>query len=1052
MASSGTLISDKWNKAYWSFEWTSSVVSPGVTKVSWALYAKGRSSSPTKYYTKIELYVNGNQKYRLWDESATFTGTKYSSGSFIVNHDVDGNGSFNVNLYVPKIYDALDWYTTEGNPTLDTNKPYSACGAATLKLDTSKVIVPNGSITLSWFGAEPGTANPIVGYDIYRCITTEKVFDESIATLIASKSASENTYTDNFINNSQSRDKNIIYQIKTIGQATAEANTTNYDSNYSNQILVEINDLPDPPKLKESSTIVPSRGGAVTIKLIIESKSSQTTESTETNQSIVYYYSTNNLKPSALSGLVKVEGDNIQTPFVNKETTFYFWSYDGLEFSENSTNFTVYKNSKPKISFSIEGTSLESVNNKTNYSYINNIKIVNLKGVDGVNQDNFYKFDIGYGKNDNVENAYWNTLDEFYSPTNNTSSYKSSDFDIREKIGFLNYYQDGIYYWIRGKRTDKLEESDVLVLGPYYITKLPSFLGVYNNTINSNIEGFSDFFLNKLYLTFEYDQGYGEVDLKVGYFTEKDGTKIFNGFDLDGKFQYFNNILSYVELNTDDGVKDKNGNLIFPRGDTKTFYYDFVSVTENSSSFSKTKILHLSSLLKSLTAPWSTDDNGSWKVFGIDNNNNFTPSITVGHTGNYSNLNVFGLTKDPKMLLSFKEGSLNKTILFSEGASMDQSTTYNISQNELFDLIPSFFDFNNSNETKLQLSISNNFGETYVVDSNSFKVDFRAKLSNSDFSFAYDTNGNKISTLSYLKELVPLYLNGSVKSYNTNPKGQIYINRSTEGVWQPYGPAFNFIETTSIDPTPGNPRTYSVSNQLIQTIGRILVEKYTASFKIIITTDAGEAYKLDYTFLENQEIRGHFQGAPILNNGQYKAQNDEGNSELLLSFNMEKLGLYADDDSGDATVSMSIYVYQADDPSNFKEYPIEPSTTTLPSYKSFNEFSQTLTLLNDKENPENFNFEGAAYAKIKVKTTLKTEAGFLTTVEYETNEISFFNLVPTISYRQNQIGVNYQNVEETNCILALGEYQDKYILRYYPATDEHPFGEIDNFILDGGTW
>ena len=140
---------------------------------------------------------------------------------------------------------------------------------------------------------------------------------------------------------------------------------------------------------------------------------------------------------------------------------------------------------------------------------------------------------------------------------------------------------------------------------------------------------------------------------------------------------------------------------------------------------------------------------------------------------------------------------------------------------------------------------------------------------------------------------------------------------------------------------------------------------------------------------------------------------------------------------------MKIYVYQADNPSNFKEYPIAPSTTTLPAYKDFNEFSQILS---------GFAFEGAAYAKIKIITTLETDAGFLTTVEYETNEISFFNIVPTISYRPNQIGVNYQNVEGTDCILALGEYQGKYVLRYYSATEEHPLGVIENFIFDGGTW
>ena len=122
MASSGTLTSNKYNSAYWSFEWTSSVTSAGKTKVSWNLYAKGRSSSPTKYTTKIRLYINGSIVYELWDEAATFTGTKYKSGSFTVTHNNAGVGTFTARVYVTKIYDAIDTKSTS-TITLDDNKP-----------------------------------------------------------------------------------------------------------------------------------------------------------------------------------------------------------------------------------------------------------------------------------------------------------------------------------------------------------------------------------------------------------------------------------------------------------------------------------------------------------------------------------------------------------------------------------------------------------------------------------------------------------------------------------------------------------------------------------------------------------------------------------------------------------------------------------------------------------------------------------------------------------------------------------------------------------------
>lgn len=1027
MASSGTLISDKWNKAYWSFEWSSSVVGPGITKVTWALYARGRSSSPTKYYTKIELYVNGEQKYRLWDGSATFTGTKYSSGSFTVNHDVEGNGSFNVNLYVPKIYDVLDWYTTEDDLILDTNKPYSACGAATLKLDTSKIIVPNGSITLSWSGAKAGTANAIDGYKIYRYIGTSSTFDTSSAVLLDTVDSSKTSYTDNFEENAQGRGKNIIYKIITVGEATGDTGV-NYNSDYSNQVLATINTLPPKPVLVSSSIIVPSGGGKATINLT-------SVKDSNTTQSVQYYYSTNNTKPTSTSGVTLVSNNVVNTGIIEEETIYYFWSYDGLEFSSSSTNFTIYINTKPGISFSVGGSVLQSINNNSGRAYINEIHVKDIRGAGG-QTNNTYQFWLGYNTANSKNTATWLKLFTDTSSSNAplTTSY---GFNVRNKIGLAKFQDTGYYYWIRGKRNDGLEDSDVVDLGPYYVTRMPSFYRVFNDTYNTSVSGFEDYFLNNLYLRFEYDTGYDKVYLKIG-------TKDAARYNITSSTS---NEVSYVYLNTSD-------NFVYNRGDSISISHSFDNVTYTEDIKQITKIYSLDNLLKELTSPW---DGNTWKVY---ENTGSTP-IEVAHSNQYNNFKQLGLTENSVLYLNFKGNSKKEEVVISSRTnnSTNEMSYYSLSfENVYFNLLPSSFNFNGTNTAQLELSITNIFGEYYSIDSEVFTVDFRTKPSDPDFYFTYNTSGDLVSSLNYLKESVPLYLNGSVKSYNTNPKGQLYISRSIEEDWQSYGPAFYFIETASIGPTPGNPKTYSVSNQLIQTIGKILTEKYTVNFKIVITTDAGENYKLEEEFPKKEgtewytEVRGHFQGTTTLNNGQYKAQNDEGNSELLLRFDTKTLGLYANEDSDYASVSMSIYVYQADKPSNFKIYTIAPSTTTLLSYKSFNEFSQTLALLDDLENPNNFIFEGAAYAKIKITTTLETNKGFSTTVEYETNEISFFNIVPTISYRPNQIGINYQNIEGTDCILALGEYQGKTALKYYGATDENPYGKIVGFILDGGTW
>jgi hypothetical protein len=122
MASSGSIISDTWNKAYWSFEWTSTPVSPGVTKVSWNLYGRGRSTSPTIYTTKIRLNINGSQVFEMWDKDASFASRKHASGSFNVTHNNIGVGTFSVYMLVTKIYEALDSIGSPQTVVLDDNK------------------------------------------------------------------------------------------------------------------------------------------------------------------------------------------------------------------------------------------------------------------------------------------------------------------------------------------------------------------------------------------------------------------------------------------------------------------------------------------------------------------------------------------------------------------------------------------------------------------------------------------------------------------------------------------------------------------------------------------------------------------------------------------------------------------------------------------------------------------------------------------------------------------------------------------------------------------
>lgn len=142
MATSGTLTSWKttgttnegnsYAGAHYSFEWTSSVKSPGVTTVSWTLWSRGRYSSPRQLWHNIYVntIVNGTTTNIYTGNFAAdgYTAAQYSfadveraTGSFDVTHGTDGSGSFQV-YFKFAAYAYLQYHENTETATLDTNR------------------------------------------------------------------------------------------------------------------------------------------------------------------------------------------------------------------------------------------------------------------------------------------------------------------------------------------------------------------------------------------------------------------------------------------------------------------------------------------------------------------------------------------------------------------------------------------------------------------------------------------------------------------------------------------------------------------------------------------------------------------------------------------------------------------------------------------------------------------------------------------------------------------------------------------------------------------
>ena len=234
MASSGSVKAYHPNNgAYWSFEWTAKATSTkGQTKVSYNIYKRGRSSSPTWLATDcdISVYYNGSWHDILntgrrtpsssSDNGCSFANDFEDDGSFTVVHSSNGSGSFIVDISA-YIDSGSNWEHNASayqTCTLDTNLAYSKCSAPT-SVTASGIVAPNGEVTVSWSGASGGTSNSINGYDIYWRITSEGSAPSTSTTTKTSISSTSSSGSAKINIGNATRGHTVVFGVVTKGSA-----------------------------------------------------------------------------------------------------------------------------------------------------------------------------------------------------------------------------------------------------------------------------------------------------------------------------------------------------------------------------------------------------------------------------------------------------------------------------------------------------------------------------------------------------------------------------------------------------------------------------------------------------------------------------------------------------------------------------------------------------------------------------------------------------------------------------------------------------------------
>lgn len=782
---------------YWDFRWTSTQTGvPGQTRVDWSLVAHGREREGNYGYTQVRtrlevianyngtdnsIYITKNEENNV-GEVIYYTQNTQRTGSFIVQHDSAGNGSFTIKTYFSKIYEVIS-PINDGclNPTqsvnLDINYPYTACGAPTSVTISAKdgYVAPETTFTISWSGATQGNGNNKIKEYFIEWYSGNTLIGSTTSTATSCSPTAPST-------SKLTRGNTLTCRVKAIGTVSG------YDSSWKDSSnSIKINNLPGKPTVTANKTILTSfdTEATLTITAGMDSDSSQT-------KTVWYSTSSSGTKTKITTNTIaKTNG------------TYYFWTYDGLEYSA-ATSIVIQKNTKPKVSLSTSGSVLESVNSVTDASYVIKLNIDKRNENTTLGTNNTYNYYLYYGNNIN-------------SLSNNINLGKNitTIADIRTKLAG-KFESSGLYYKIGVVRNDGIESSDIAYSTTYYITKIPNIISIKNKSYTENkiFNNSEHYFGKKLYFIFEKDAGYTQC--KVNSISPYQAA-----FNL---ITDSNSTKGMCEQNFPGGVHNLRITISYPDGISYTY----------SNVFSKTRIYSFNeNTFNNLIGPLQI------KVYG--NSTKYIEGFSISGTGTFNWVD-YGFSGDSKTILenakftigyNSKYGAIQTGLVYVSDGSNNTTIYFKMLRSKMYNALPtSFSDKNIKYEgVSIKISFTNEFDDQHEVETKTFSIDYQEKPTIDNWDL-YGFTTSLSSKNYYLKEKTNLMLGGKFYSYNTNPKIRLQFKREGSSEWINY--IADFVLKMSGILTQDQPYVYEFTNlQFLKTIEKI-VENYNGEFRLLI--------------------------------------------------------------------------------------------------------------------------------------------------------------------------------------------------------------------------
>lgn len=305
----------------WNLRYSDSHIGTGYVLECRATSSTGGDSGWIAF-TEYEKEYYGTTKRSF---NYSFTATSSSAGAFDrVTFSFRNNSNYDSG------YNSFSTYTDFSTPAL----LWTNCTAPSRVWSPDALIIKPGTLLVNWSGATGGTDNAIKNYTVYWLLSPTNGELPTTSWYSGKKTTSDSSCS-------------ITIPESYRGQyisVRVQSNATYNSPISSDYIRRSVNSLPNSPLISITSKTVPSTQTSVTITDISPGSLNFGSKSGS-----VYWARTSD-GPETLVDEGKITDNTLGNLVQGNSRDYYFWTYDGLEYSSSPTKVTITKNIKPAMS------------------------------------------------------------------------------------------------------------------------------------------------------------------------------------------------------------------------------------------------------------------------------------------------------------------------------------------------------------------------------------------------------------------------------------------------------------------------------------------------------------------------------------------------------------------------------------------------------------------------------------------------------------------------------------------------------------------------------